>query len=460
MSAHGWRVIVAAAWLMGLVQGCRVPPVPGNAPPYTARAEESGQYDRYDGWLFNGLTGRKPADAQQATQPSLPQNAPQGSLPPPAQDPAGGVRPASATEPLPPVDGRLAQGTLVPPAGAPDPKPPKSESDGFDWSDLYPSTVYKNFKAAIGLGPDEKIAREAYKQGEELYRQKKYDEAAARFKTSAERWPDSPLEEDSLFMLGECYFFADQCSKALDTYGKLLKKHEYSRYLDKVVAREFAIGRYWEQMDNHEPHWPITANFVDRTRPLFDTWGHAIKAYENVRLNDPTGPLADDAVMATANAHFLKGRYEDAAFNYDLLRKEYPKSEHQVQAHVLGMKSKLLMYQGPLYDGKPLEEAGQIADQALTQFPDRLGPDRDRMVQAKNRSVEQLAERDWALGQYYDRRRYYGAARYYYQAVVKNHPQTQFARMAQARFEEIKDKPANPPDYFEWINNVLPSKRK
>lgn len=440
ISVHGWKVVAVTVCLVALLPGCHVPPLPSGVGPQTV-----SNADQEDGWLFKKLTGKPGADS--------PAGVNAGSAN------AGGVRQASSIEPVPGADGSANRGTVLPPAGVADPKPkPSEEDEGFDWSALYPSTIYKNMQAAVGLGPDEKIARAAYKEGEDLYRQRKFAEAASRFKTAADRWPDTPLEEDALFLLAECQFFTDQYSKALDTYGTLMKKHENSRYMDKAVARQFAIGRYWEQMDAYEPHWPVTPNFIDKTRPLFDTWGNAIKAYENARLNDPTGPMADHALMAAANANFVRGRYEDAAYNYDLLRKEYPKSDHMVQASVLGMKSKLEMYHGPMYDGKPLVEANKIAEQALNQFPDRLGPEKDRIVQARNHMVEGIAERDWAMGQYYDKRGYYGAARYYYEAVIKSHPQTHVAQMARSRLEEIKDKPARPTNYFKWIDDVLPSK--
>jgi len=412
VSAHGWRLTVAALWLAGLASGCHVPPASSVSPIQ--------------------LTSSGPSSA--------------GDL-------------AAGLEPLPPGSGPAARGTVLPPAGVGD-SPPKQENEGFDWSQLAPSAVYSQIKKAVGLGPDERIARAAYKEGEALYRQKKFQEAADRFATAADRWPDTPLEEDALFMLAESQFFSDQYAKALDTYGKLMKKHDYSRYLEKAAAREFALGRYWEQIDAHQPHWPTTPNFTDRTRPLFDTWGHAIKAYESVCLTDPTGPLADDAVMASGNAYFVKGRYEDAAEHYDRVRRDYPKSEHFVQASVLGMKSKQEMYQGPMYDGKPLDEAAQIADLSLAQFPDRLGPEKDRMLRARNQMTEQKAERQWTLGQYYDKRRYYGAARFYYQSLMREYPQTQFARQAKQRYDQIKDWPASPPNYFQWIEDVLPSKRK
>ena len=57
-----------------------------------------------------------------------------------------------------------------------------------------------------------------------------------------------------------------------------------------------------------------------------------------------------------------------------MLRKEYPKSEHQLKAHLLALEAKQHIYQGPLYDGTPLKEAGEIADQTLLRFGPRWGP--------------------------------------------------------------------------------------
>lgn len=382
-------------------------------------------------------------------------------------DPAGAqaaVEPgeASATDQIADGSGEAgarASSEVVPASYTPfnDEKDAKDDDSGFQLSDLAPSKVYANVKEAVGLGPNEAVARALYAEGEQLYAEKRFSEAGAKFKSAAARWPDSTLQEDALFWAGESYFFADEYPKANDCYGRMLEKYEYSPHLDKVVARLFAIGRYWEQVNEANPAWPIEPNFFDDARPLFDTWGHAIKAYDTVRMHDPTGPLADDAVMTTANAHFLKGHYEDAAYNYDLLCKEYPQSEHQIPAHLLAMKSKMSMYQGPMYDGAPLEGAGKTADETLTQFGSQLGENRELVLRTKNRVVEEKAARDWVAAQYYDSKREYGAARIYYQAIIQDFPHTGVAQQAQARLEEIRGLPDKPPDRFTWLGKLFPS---
>lgn len=424
MSTQGLRLFAFFLGVLGITGGCAgVPPVPSNVAPPPPRAASKRVEEDDEGWLFKRLTGR-------------------GSESSPG-DTRSEVVPASATEPV-------ASSPSAPAATKTD-----EDDDGFDLSDLAPENVWKDLKKAAGYGPNEGVARALFKEGETLYEQKKYSEAGGKFKSAAGRWPDSILEEDALFMQGKCYLLSDQYPKAQDTYENLLKKYDNSRHLDEVVRHLFSIGQYWEKLHEVNSHWPITPNLTDKEQPRFDTFGNALKCYETVRMKDPTGPLADDSVMATANAYFRKGRFEDAAFHYDILRKEYPNSEHQAQAHVLGLQSKLRVYQGASYDRTPLEEAEKIAEQTLTQFQSELGGERARVAQTRDRILEQKAERDWAKGQYYDNRKQFGAARFYYRSVVKNYPLTQAAGRARDRLEQIRNEPDTPPNRFRWLTDVF-----
>jgi outer membrane protein assembly factor BamD (BamD/ComL family) len=371
------------------------------------------------------------------------------------------VRQATAIEPVSP--GPTPEETLAAATGnsrariRPDKK--KEEDSPYDPA-TWVTGAYKSVKSWAGYGPSEEAARKAFEEGKGLFRERRYEEAAKSFAVAADRWPESALEEDSLFLLGESHFFADRYPSAHEAYESLLKKYEFSRHVDRAAAREFAVGRYWEQLDKVDSQWTIVPNLTDKTRPLFDTWGNALKAYEHVRMNDPGGPLADDAVMATANANFLRGRFEESSRFYDMLRKDYPKSEHQLRAHLLALEAKQHVYQGPIYDGTPLKEAAEVADQTLLRFGPALGPERDRVIDTKNRLVEEMAARDWATARYYDKNAYYGAARIYYQSVIDQYSQTQTAEAARRRLEEIKDLPAEPPNHFKWLTYVFESKKR
>lgn len=422
------------------------------------------------------------AGPQSSLRPESESPPPSAPLPgPPLPDPVlpdpvlpGPVLPAPPEQPLPlavafpqdapppgykPPAARNASLSL-PSSPASEPTDQSESGDaGFQLSDLKPKNLFLKAKAAAGYGPDEQVARAAYQEGETLFRQKKYAEAVEKFKTAAARWPDSILEEDALFMLGESYFFTDRYPAAHDTYTKLLKKYENTRYLETIVAREFAIGRYWEQLYLADPDWPITPNLKDPSRPRFDAYSKALAAYQNVRLYDPTGPLADDALMATANAHFVHGEYEDASYYYDQLRKEYPQSEHQLAAHLLAIQAKLRFYQGPDYDGVPLADARRIAEQTLAQFGSQLGEEKERLLKTYREILELQAARDWNMAQYYEAKKYYGAARRYYRLLIEEYPDTRHAQMAAARLEELRGLPDEPPDRFGWLIRLFPSEK-
>lgn len=326
--------------------------------------------------------------------------------------------------------------------------------------DLAPTSTFDKIKNSFGPDKSREAAQTLYDEGETLFRDKQYDDAVAKFVDAAKRWPDSPLEEQAMFMQAEALFFADHYPDANDGYNALVKKYVNTQFLDKVVTRQFAIARFWEQHHRAEPHWPTTPNLLDDKRHLFDTKGHALKTYENIRLNDPTGPLADDALLATANSHFLSGRYGDADYYFGVLRKEYPQSDYQYQAHLLGLQCKLLRYQGPDYDQTPLVEARQLVEQLLAQFAEDLGDDRQRILEIRQQLAASLAHRDWKLAQFYEGKSEYGAARYYYEQLIREYPTTRMAEQARVRIGTIADEPAVPPERFVWLEDLLPTNRK
>lgn len=329
------------------------------------------------------------------------------------------------------------------------------QNDGFDLEDLDPVNVYKATRDALGYGPDEGIARKLFREAEALARAKKHKAAGKKFLSAAKRWPDSSLEEDALFLAGENFFAADEYPDAHEAYEELLTKHDYTHHLDAVTKRLFAMARYWEQCAETDPPVKSPINVTDDSRPWVDTVGHALKAYDDIRMYDPTGPLADDAVMATANLYFVRGRYEEAARQYDLLRTEYTKSEHQLKAHLLAIESWQQIYQGGYYDAGPLEKAGEVADQALIQFGPELGPERPRIVEAKNKIVEEQAARDLLIAEYYDKRESFRAARFYYNSIIKQYPQTAAAQEARQRLPKIQGKPDKPKNHFKWFTDMF-----
>ncbi len=328
-----------------------------------------------------------------------------------------------------------------------------------DEEDLAPSpidTAWRNIKNFFTGGPNEQTARQLYAEADTLFRQQKYDDAADGYAKAAGRFPDSLIEEDAWFMMAECYFFADRYPKAEDAYGELIKKYDNTRHLDTVTRRLFSIAEYWDQLQTKDERFALNPNLLDKSRPTWDTGGRAIKAFENVWLADPTGPLADDAVMKLANLNFLKQNWGDADLYYTQIRQDFPNSQYLVPAYMLGYRTKLEKYDGAGYDRTPLDEAEVLIETLLAQFSDQLGEDLQRVQQAKAFVRVSKAEREWAMGEFYRRKGQNTAASIYYRNAVRDFAGTEYAEQAQTRLAELGDEPATPPDRFAWFTGLFP----
>ena len=227
---------------------------------------------------------------------------------------------------------------------------------------MSPGKISKDFKRFIGRGPNELLAKTKFEEGQTLFDQGKYAEAAKCFKIAANRWPDSTLKEDA-----RCFGWPKAISSTTVTpkrvaYSMLIKKYENTRDMTQISPRHFAIARYWDLKARVDSHW--YPNLTDKTRPMLATTEYAIRAYSSVKAHDPNGPLADDATMCIANSYFLRNRFEDAATYYEEVRKR-PDSQHILPAHLLGIRSKLRSYLGPQYELSPLTDAEQLIDTTL-----------------------------------------------------------------------------------------------
>ncbi|MCA9218484.1 MAG: outer membrane protein assembly factor BamD [Planctomycetales bacterium] len=344
----------------------------------------------------------------------------------------------------------------------------EEEGDGLlgNWG---PEQLYQRAKNAAGYGPDESLAKKLFDEGDEKFkeasqmekgeaRRTAFLDAAENFKDAAARWPKSSLEEDALFMLGESYFFADHYPKAAEAFDKLVTNYENTRYVNTVGTRRFAMADYWLKHQKEKPEWSLKPNFTKDDRPLFDKFGHGLRVLDRIRLQDPTGKLADDATMRAAIASFEEGHFMRADELFDDLRRSFPSSEHQFMAHLFGVKCKLKVYQGPHYSIAPMDEAELLLKQIRTQFPDQVGPHQEFLNNSYREVRRNKALHDWVMAKYYDERHEFAAASFYYKQVAEKYSDTNLAEEARGRLEQLGDEPAKPAQKLPWLARMFPSR--
>ncbi len=302
---------------------------------------------------------------------------------------------------------------------------------------------------------------EEYTAAEELFKDEKYDVAQASFKKVANKYKKSEIREDALFMQGEAAYQQGNFYAAENAYAKLLRDYPSTRHLDEVSKRLFEIARQWldfpkvaevgeiqqANFDNFGERLPAEKppekgkapvwipNFTDKSKPWFDTEGNGIGCLRLIWLNDPTGPLADDALMLAASHYARRNNFVEADRHFTLLREEYPNSPHVQNAFVLGSHVKLMSYQGANYDGKTLEDAQNLKKSVLRLYPDSA--DAKRVQDELNRIEEAKADREWELVVFYERKNNKRAQAVYCHVLIDRFPQSQAAQRAKQRLQEL-----------------------
>ena len=343
-----------------------------------------------------------------------------------------------------------------------------------------------------GRSPEERESLARYESAQKLYEAGEYRQAEKAFKSIAkerrrsglnwaERAADAffrrssrssdpmfdqygdPLEEDALFMIAESQFAQRKYSWAQDSYDLLLEKYPSSRHLDTVTRRLFRIAHAWmgfpdandkgdvelasgELLKTNprigQPDFkkPSFFNVADRTRPLFDTSGRALQALQSIWLNDANGPLADDALMLTANYHLQTGDFVEAARVYQLLRDQYPDSSHFKDAYVLESHVRLAAYEGPAYDAKGLRESKELKENARQIFPDLTEQQRTMLDNELANIAIAEERRVWYLVQFYKSKEDETAVALYCNKILNQYPNSRFAKAAQRELEAIADR--------------------
>jgi len=237
--------------------------------------------------------------------------------------------------------------------------------------------------------------------------------------------PRAAFREDAIFLLAETRFQLKKYAPAQDSYTELLTDFPSTRHIDRCSERLFEIARYWLDTQSFEAAakirpagatvpapkptrgtpqgWlarlPVVPNLTDNTQPVFDTRGRALQALKTVWLNDPTGHLADDALMLAAASHLEQGNSREADRILTNLRKLYPNSPYLEPAFLIGSHVRLMGYQGSHYDETPLDEAAQLKKSTLGLFPDIAEKQR---LQSELADIETArADREWQRVEFY-----------------------------------------------------------
>ena len=365
-----------------------------------------------------------------------------------------------------PKEPEISADELLDPLGARD-------GDRLLLDDLAPSQIATTLKTRFsnGLSKGAEQATAYYERGEGIYRQgisqfeanpeanlhqAKFLEAANQFRLAGAAWPDSSVEEDALYFQGESYFFADHYVQSNRAFEKLVNDYAGTKHMNLAEHRRYAIALYWLQLSETDS----AISFNNPKRPKAGIAKEARRVLHQIRMDDPTGRLADDASMSLAKAFIKADLHYEAADTLEDLRRNYPGSEYQFDAHLLELESQLEIYQGPSYDDQPLVKADEILKSIVRTFPNESKNEIAYLEKQAARVQNMIGERDLAIAEYFERRGENLAARFHYQKIHEKFAGSSIAEQVEERMAAIEKLPPRPEQHAKWLVDLFPDPGK
>ena len=343
------------------------------------------------------------------------------------------------------------------------------DGDRLLLDDLAPSQLATTWKTKFssGLGRNADRARKYYDRGEATYNkgiqqleadpaanlhQAIFTDAANEFRLASATWSESAVEEDALYFEGESYFFADRYVQANRAFEKLVNEYAGTKHMDMAENRRYAIALYWLQLSDKDSMMALN----DPKRPKTGLAKEARRVLHQIRMDDPTGQLADDAAMSLAKAFLKADMNYEAADTLEDLRRNYPGSEYQFDAHMLELEAQLAVYQGPAYDDQPLMKADEILKSIVRTFPQESKGEIAYLEKQSARVQNMLGERDLNMAEYFERRGENLAARFHYQKVKEKFEGSSIAEQVDQRMAETHKLPDRPGQHAKWLVDLFP----
>jgi outer membrane assembly lipoprotein YfiO len=269
----------------------------------------------------------------------------------------------------------------------------------------------------------------------------KWSQALVEYRKVVRHFPDSVLAPRAQFSVGRCYQQLGKLSKAFDAYQVVLDKYPSFAEPDEVIKRQFKIATAF--YDGRRKRMPLLGLRIGSGR------GEAIRLYEQIALNAPFGPVAEEAKYRAGELLERKKRFDDysqsrkpmrpgAINTYLFVVENFEDGERRDDALFRVGECYYRKARRARHDKKALEQALLYYRRYQREFP--KGEYAEAVTERIAEVDHRRAESGFQVGIYYEKRAKYRAALMYYEDVVARFPLSPYAEEAKERAETMRER--------------------
>lgn len=169
-----------------------------------------------------------------------------------------------------------------------------------------------------------------------------------------------------------------------------------------------------------------------------DHYQMALDKLREVKNKFPYSKVAVDAQLKIADVYFAQEEWPESAAAYETFRDLHPRHERVSYAMYRAAKAYFNDIPDPIArDMTPAQKAVDAYNEFLREFPDST--EATLAKQDLEKAIEELADKELYIGDFYFKRDFYDSAKGRYQKILNLYPETEAATEARSKLAKIDD---------------------
>jgi tetratricopeptide (TPR) repeat protein len=285
---------------------------------------------------------------------------------------------------------------------------------------------------SVAGGPQEQYLH-ALAEIKKLAREREAGELKAALKGIKADFPDRVGPDLDLYAYGELAYWQSNYNKALTKFERLLKEYPGSEFAAPAIEREFEMAGDYLAGRKKTILWVFRISGYAEGVEIME------KVSDRAGLDEPNG-IGLKAAIAVAEHYEAKEEYLSAYLKWSEIASYWETGLIGKRAIYRMAEDNLAAYDKPSerkranYDASKLATAKTYYEKFLALYPPEA---KENEVPQKIEHIdEEMAYKQFTIGQFYRRTGKRRAANLYFHMVVQNWPKTEAAGMAKEALEE------------------------
>jgi outer membrane protein assembly factor BamD (BamD/ComL family) len=229
----------------------------------------------------------------------------------------------------------------------------------------------------------------------------------------------SPNRDRALYLEARALYGYGNRIKAFYYCDELLDTYPDSDLYTPALQLQYDIADAY--LDGYKRRWLRV--------PMFKAKEEGVEMLYRIRNRAPGSPLAEKALLRTADHYRFDGQFDFAADAYAFYSRQYPRSPMTPRARLWGAYCLLAQFRGVRFDPTPVIDAREQLRSIQAAYPDLAKAENIDGVLSRIDAV--FAKKLYTTATYYRRVREDAAAAYTYKYLMKAYPEARETQQAQ-----------------------------